>query len=566
MTTLHSLEIKNFRGIKEYSQTFFDNDFVCLIGRGDSGKSTILEAMSILFSPNWNISFYDSDFYNCDTSQNIEIIATLINLPLYLIKENKFGLFIRGFEKSTGEILDDLTDESTPALTVKFMVANDLEPNWTIINSRQEPLRFNSSDRARLNVFLISDYTDRHFSWNKGNPLYSLLKQNDADDSENKKNVILDALRQAKNKIDESSFENLESTIEQIKSLAADLGIDISDTKTSIDFKDIFVKENKVCLHDEHVPFRLKGKGSKRLISISIQSALAKSGGIILIDEIEQGLEPDRVKHLVRTLCIKNEGQIFVTTHSQNVIEELDTKNIILIQNEKGIIKGVPIPEDDKFQSLMRTCPEAIYAKKVIVCEGKTEIGVCRALDFYRIHSGKLNMAAKDVVYTTGEGSSFPLRALKLKELGLKVCVFCDSDNDEQLSPSKKELIAKEIQIFDWDSGNSIEKQIFTDLHWDGIKALIEYRIKEKDGNIDSVKSSIKAHYDGVFPDNWQEQDTLQMRTAIALASLNKGNEWFKRIAHGEFLGNKIYEYYDSMYEKSLKSKLDNLSAWIDND
>lgn len=32
----------------------FDKDFVCLLGRGDSGKTTILDAISLVLSPNWN--------------------------------------------------------------------------------------------------------------------------------------------------------------------------------------------------------------------------------------------------------------------------------------------------------------------------------------------------------------------------------------------------------------------------------------------------------------------------------------------------------------------------------
>ncbi len=54
----------------------------------------------------------------------------------------------------------------------------------------------------------------------------------------------------------------------------------------------------------------MKGKGSKRLASFAIQSALVEAGGIMLVDEIEQGLEPDRIKQLVRTLKEQKSGQI----------------------------------------------------------------------------------------------------------------------------------------------------------------------------------------------------------------------------------------------------------------
>ena len=56
------------------------------------------------------------------------------------------------------------------------------------------------------------------------------------------------------------------------------------------------------------------GKGSKRLLSMAIQLALAKAGGIVLIDEIEQGLEPDRIRTIINKLSQVETGQIFVTT------------------------------------------------------------------------------------------------------------------------------------------------------------------------------------------------------------------------------------------------------------
>jgi len=67
-------------------------DFICLIGRGDSGKTTILEAISAVILPSWNLSFYDTDFHNGNISNPTEIEATLYDLPVQLLQENKYGL------------------------------------------------------------------------------------------------------------------------------------------------------------------------------------------------------------------------------------------------------------------------------------------------------------------------------------------------------------------------------------------------------------------------------------------------------------------------------------------
>jgi len=51
--------------------------FVCLIGPGDSTKSTILDAIDFALSSRWKIDFDDSDFFNGDTSQETLITVTV---------------------------------------------------------------------------------------------------------------------------------------------------------------------------------------------------------------------------------------------------------------------------------------------------------------------------------------------------------------------------------------------------------------------------------------------------------------------------------------------------------
>ncbi|MBV5282290.1 MAG: AAA family ATPase [Paludibacter sp.] len=570
MAIIHSLKISNFRGIKSFEQIFEDHDFVCIVGRGDTGKTTILDAISYVLSPNWNITFYDTDFNNCDIDTPIEIEISISDVPSRLLQLDKFGSYIRFLNLSTKVIQDDYIDDAIPILTIHLKVERDLEPIWYVSSCKGETKEIKSNDRSKLNVFLVSDFINQHFSWNKGTPLYSLLKQ--ADGTTENTSIVIDALRNAKEKVNDADFTHLDPVIDIIKTIAASLGIDIANTLTSIDLKDLSIKDGRICLHDENIPFRLKGKGSKRLISIGIQIALAKLGGIILIDELEQGLEPDRVKHLIRTLYNnnkKNKTQIFITTHSQNVVEELECDNLFFLNNDSGVLTGNFIPSEDKYQSLIRFCPSAIYAKKIIVCEGKTEIGICRALDQYRINTGSSSFTTNNVVYVDGSGSSFTDRALRLKKLELEVCILSDSDRDETLNPTKDELLAAGIIIIDWEAGKSIERQIFDDLPWNGIVNLVDYRIKDKKGNIKSVIDSINEFSVIPLTPNWKETPTDEIRDSIYQACTKKvpkpdeDKSWFKRIDHGEELGNIIFDYFEEMKGKRLHIKLQELSNWI---
>ena len=557
MTKIHELKIKNFRGIRDFSQTFGDANLICLIGRGDSGKSTILDAISYVLSSSWNLTFFDSDFYKCDTDTPIEIETTLIDLPENLILENKYGLHIRGLDKSTNEIKDDLEDDHEKALTIKLEIKKDLEPKWYVINTRQDsPISISAYDRAKLDVFMISDYIDRHFSWSKGAPLYSLLKrQQDPFDSE-ENNIIIEALREAKTKIDSDSFEQFKEITSIVKSKADELGIDISNTSTSIDFKDISIKDGRVCLHDEKIPFRLKGKGSKRLISIAIQTALADKGGIILIDEIEQGLEPDRVQHLVNTLKRNNSGQIFMTTHSRDVVVELETSDFFIMKKDASNLIAI----NNSLQGCIRKNPEAFFANRIIVCEGATEIGICRALNRFRTQKRKNNASFLGVRFADGTGSNIIDYCEGFKKSGFEVCLFCDSD-DNGINNKKVELKNDGIEIFDCEQGNAIENQVFKDLPWDAIRGLIDYEEKKLSG--EAVKDSVNSRCTELLTTNWQQTDSTAKREALGKTA--KDREWFKRIDYGEYLGTVICKYIDKIENKTPGKQIKKLSDWIDN-
>ncbi len=552
MSKIVNLKIKNFRGIKTLDHNF-SKDFICLVGRGDTGKTTILEAISYVLSPTWNISFCDTDFYNCNTSENIEIETTITDIPKELIADTKYGLYLRSYNKQTKEITDVLEDDKEKAITIKLVVDSSLEPHWFVISNRGQAEKIMSAnDREKLHCFLVSDYIDRHFSWNKGGPLYSLLLSGKKDVDTN---IILNALRETKSKLDEEKFESLGDITKNIKNKASAFGLDISQAKTALDFKDIMIKEGKLCLHDDKVPFRLRGKGSKRILSIAIQLSLVNNKGVALIDEVEQGLEPDRIKQIVRTLKEDNKGQIFITTHSRDAIIELDVKDLIIVKNKDGEVKlsETDIEDRTKLQGVIRACPEAFFAKKVIVCEGATEIGLCRALDNYRKSKEKEQMAYKDCYYVDGTGSCFVERGEKIKEFK-DVCVLKDADTTDDDSKNQR-LQDKSIEIFSCDSGNSIEKQVFNDLPWVAIEKLIEY-VKSAYNKTDvSIRAECSIE---------TLEDNLDNRKRIgAIAGSQK---WFKRIDHGEFLGKIIFEHFDEIEGTTLHTTLKSLSDWIDAD
>lgn len=572
MAKIINLTIKNFRGIKDLSIDFHDERLICFIGRGDSGKSTILDAISSVLSSSWNLVFHDTDFHECNLENPIEIEASLIDFPDKLLSDEKYGLHIRSLNEETNEISDempqnDAEDMVKPVLTVKLFVDRTLEPKWSIANNReQDEKSITATDRAALNCSMVSDYLDRHFSWNKGNPLYSLLKMQKAHEIVSDDNVVIESLRLAKNKIDEYPFSELEEVTNLIKRQAAVFGMNISEAHNTLDFKELSIKDGRISLHENAIPFRLKGKGSRRLASFAIQSALGKNGGIMLVDEIEQGLEPDRIKHLIRTLKDQSAGQIFLTSHSREVITELNASSLLMIIRESNgsRIEARRLDSDnDSLQKSVRACPEAFFAKKVIVCEGATEIGICRAMDKWRISQGEEQMSFKDCAYVDGTGNTLVERAREIQKASIATALFCDSD-DSPVNKTKASLEEQGVKIFDCDSDKCIEQQVFSDLPWEGIKELLIYA---QENNTNAFNSAFSEHISTPI-DQWQENDGLRRKVVSefkAKPNGSAGKKWFKAIHHGEILGSIAFKYMNEMADdKPLFKILKGLSDWID--
>ena len=107
--------IERFRGIKKLDW-YPKNDFVCLIGSGDSRKSTILDAIDLALSPRSGISFDDSDFYQLKTDEPLLINVSVTDFPSELLRDNKFGLYLSGY--CNGECHDKLRTGDEPMLTI----------------------------------------------------------------------------------------------------------------------------------------------------------------------------------------------------------------------------------------------------------------------------------------------------------------------------------------------------------------------------------------------------------------------------------------------------------------
>lgn len=121
MAKIRYVEIRNFRGIRHLE--WAPNPGInCLIGPGDSGKTTILDAIELCMSARRNFDFTDSVFFNLDVSKSITIQVTVGALPDHLMDLDVYGDVLRGFEQTEQELEDEPTKNHEVVLTFQLVV------------------------------------------------------------------------------------------------------------------------------------------------------------------------------------------------------------------------------------------------------------------------------------------------------------------------------------------------------------------------------------------------------------------------------------------------------------
>lgn len=201
---IRHLSIRNFRGIREMEWPLPDKGLLCLIGRGDSTKSTILEALLRTFYPQWNLVFDDADFYQCDPRNTICIVTLLGEIPEGFRDLEGYGHYLCGWDQRDLRRHDEPSDGLEEGLRIRLTVTNDLEPSWRVIRADdEEGVQFKANDRAKVAVSLIGAVSDRHLTWSRGSLLYEMTEE------ENISASLAEAGRAAKSALEGRRNEDL---------------------------------------------------------------------------------------------------------------------------------------------------------------------------------------------------------------------------------------------------------------------------------------------------------------------------------------------------------------------
>nr|WP_202396570.1 ATP-binding protein [Delftia sp. CH05] len=553
--------------MKELDWCLPNADIFCLIGKGDSCKSTILDAIRYAFHPQWNLTISDSDFHQCNVADSIIIEVTIGALSEVFCSLDKYGQYVRGWDAAALKLTDEPEDHHESVLTVRLTVDKDLEPKWVVVCDRHpDGVPFKQSDRNKVSVGLIGAYSEKQLSWATGTALAKLTEAQSLTE------LLANASRTAKASLEGDravSLKNFDAAAEKSQEIAKLLGVPVSGAyKAHLDLASINLKVGGLALHDGEIPLRQLGLGSRRMLLCGIQKMGLEEGHITLFDEVEFGLEPHRITRLIKHIRDDKRGQYFLTTHSPTVLRELTVKELYVVHSKGGVVQITSASEDGleefEVQGKIRSSTEAFLAKKVVVCEGATEVGFVRGFDDHQVEKGKDPLSYHGVALLDARGASkIKDLAKAFKSLCYDVSVLADADAEDQFSTADvAELIMLGVPVHVWSDKYSLEERAFQDLPWESVLVSLKLAQNELGYPVyDQVRSRVQDEIDQDL-EKWTE--SAKLRNAIGSAAKKAG--WFKDTTRGDQWFKVVSHTFNeaAFLKKDLAVKLEALWNWAE--
>jgi hypothetical protein len=266
MARIRYVEIQNFRGIKELSWAPSEG-INCLIGPGDSGKTSILDAIDMCMSVRRNIEFSDADFFEINVSEPIIIRVTVGALPDHLMDLDTLGDVLRGFNAASSSVEDEPGEGLEVVLTVQLVVEDNLDPKRALYSMRTESDPYQRQlqwkDKAMLAPGRIGNHSSSNLSWSRSSVLARLSEEKLAVGSD-----LVSAARDARHTFGDKAGTKIGEMLDLVTRKAEAMGIGVGGrVKALLDAEALSFSDGAIALHsDRGVPLRKLGTGSSRLL------------------------------------------------------------------------------------------------------------------------------------------------------------------------------------------------------------------------------------------------------------------------------------------------------------
>jgi putative ATP-dependent endonuclease of OLD family len=469
---VYHLAIERFRCIKKLS--WHPAKGVNLIlGGGDVGKTTILDAIGLLLSPTNPTTLADTDYH----ARNIEagfVIEAILSLPPESgINHQTKASWPWDWNESEAVVPSMDGDggmKGEPVYRLRVRGTEDLELAYEIVQPDGTVDSLSVGLRRNIGLVRLSgdDRNDRDLRLVQGSALDRLLSDK--------------ALRSrlaselAKSDITEQLTDDAKEALKALnlvfrnKSLPDELDLAITGGQglSITALIGLTAKREGVQL-----PLASWGSGTRRFAALAIAEQNQGEAPITLVDEVERGLEPYRQRFLMENLQA-GKSQVFVTTHSPSAISAAYKASLWYVDHAGGI--GQLAAADVARQR--KTDPETFLGCLAVVAEGATEFGFVTALLETALGS---SLEQHGVHVTDGGGHEATLGLLEaLAAGGLRFGGFAD---DEGKHPARWQNVTKKLDklLFRWKSG-CIEENVMGVLPDEKLGALLTDPDNDKTG------------------------------------------------------------------------------------
>lgn len=470
---IYRLSIERFRGIKTLSWRPAKG-VNAILGGGDIGKTTILDAISLLLSPVNSSTLSDTDYHARDIEAGF-VIEAIMSLPTGSGINDQLKPSWPWEWNRTELSVPNTDDESKPAgepvYRIRVRGTEDLELAYEIMQPDGSTDFFPVTLRRSIGLVRLSgdDRNDRDLRLVQGSALDRLLSDKGLRSrmaSELANSDVKDELTDAAKK----ALEDLDTAFKK-KSLpdGLDLAITGGQGPSIASLVGLTADRNGIRL-----PLASWGAGTRRLSALAISEQNQGEAPITVVDEVERGLEPYRQRFLMDKLQA-GKSQVFVTTHSPATISAASKAGLWYVDHT-GQIGPLDVTKTAKHR---KTDPETFLARLAVVAEGATELGFTSALLERSIGSP---LEQHGVHVSDGGGHEATLGLLEaLAEGGLRFGGFADDEGGKHPDRWKKLGVKLGQLLFRWPS-LCIEENVIGAVPDNKLEALLTDPRGEKTG------------------------------------------------------------------------------------
>lgn len=542
---IYRLTIRGFRGIQNL-QWHPQPGMNIILGGGDAGKTTLLDAISLLLSPTNPTTLSDAEYHRRDLNSGFSIEAVM-HLPADTLVNQQTKPSWPWEWNGIAPAVPAIGDGSAPGAPVYILRVRgtpDLELIYEIVQPSGDSDHLSVGLRRAIGQVRLSgdDRNDRDLRLVQGSALDRLLSDKTLRSKLGSK--------LAKNDIKDSLDDEARRTL-----AALDAAFTLSNLPDKLDLSitgaqgiSITALIGLTAQRDGvQLPVASWGAGTRRLAALAIAEYDQDACPITLVDEAERGLEPYRQRQLIAKLQ-SSPSQIFLTTHSTAVVSAATSAEMWYLDSTGNIGRL----DRRKIGLHQKQQPETFLSRLAIVAEGAAEVGFVRAL-----LEKALGAPVEDygIYVSDGGGHESALGLLQtLSDAGLSFGGFID---DEGKHSGTLDKLTKRLGplLFKWGSG-CLEENVLNALDESQFEEFMAHpsghtgdRLRTLADRLDIPENDFGA-IEAAAGDLLRQRITEAATGCVPPEKVDRsreykkhGQRWFKSVDGGRELWTKVFTF-----------------------